>query len=287
MLLLFWKSLGLTCGNPNDIRWYHDTAFIPLCFVPGEYGLSIINPFMDYASKECGYSLLNSNCTSVEFFNNNLILGTTTSGLYQLSWDVIKNHQCDVSNPYNFSDFMELFTTYSGLPSQEIKNLASSSIKLAVVTPSGLSIATEGEINWVNYLTSSGVAAALGENIYFAEGNLLKVTNDFPSWNEIYEFNYAINELWVTTKDGVDTLFMATESGVVVKERDKFYYFYTTSGIKRARPEIDTTMNQGHIFAMTSGTLNIYNMRNKTLESEHYYFVEDFLLIDNKRIGHK
>jgi hypothetical protein len=287
MLLLFWRSLGLMCGNPNDIRWYHDPSYVPRCFVTGEYGLSVINPFMNYTAKECGYVLLDSNCTSVEFFNDNLILGTTTSGLYQLNWSLIKNNCNSVENPYDFSNSMELFTTFSGLLAQEIKTMASSDTKLAVVTPSGLSIGTLGSVNWVNYLTTSGAAAAFGENIYFAEGNTLNVSSNFPTWNATYEFNYAINELWCTTQDGVDTLFMATESGVVVKENEEFYYFNTTSGIKRARPEVGTTMNQGHVFAMISGTLNVYNMRNKVLESEYNYATEDFLFIDNKRIGQK
>ena len=81
MLLLFWKALGLSIGIPTDIKWYHSSLQPPRCIVPGELGVSVVNPYLDYTAVECSYILLGEQCNTADVYGNDLVIGTAGGGL--------------------------------------------------------------------------------------------------------------------------------------------------------------------------------------------------------------
>ena len=292
MLLLFWKALGLIAGVPADIRWYHPSTHPPRCLIPGEIGLSVVNPYLYYESTECSYAVLEKQCVASDVYQSDVIIGTQSDGLFSLPWSVVQNAGCIVDGPMDLSSGVGTFTTFSGLLSQNIISIEANGDHLAVVTNSGVCYGKQGEGSYYNYASSSGVDGFVteGGHLYFAEGNrvLRQGEVSYPlSFQDAYTMGRDINDIWVTNKDGIDTLFVATESGVAVFERDQEFY-YGSSNYSQIKAEVGTTINAGHIFAVSDQTVDIINMRNKELENSITYSGGIVVMaIENKRLYSK
>lgn len=292
MLLLFWKSLGLTIGLPSDIKWYHSTGYPPRCLVPGELGLSVVNPFLLHDSVECSYVLLNEQCNTADVYGGDLLIGTNSYGIKSVDWSVVESADCLVQGPANLYGSVGTFTTFSGLLSQNIISIEANNEYLGVVTGSGLCYGKQGQPDYYTFSTESGKACYVCQTdmVYLAEGDRVLAKDspvDFSAWDREYNLEAEVNDIWVTEKGGINTLFVATESGVVVFERDQ-EFLYGDSNYSQIKAEVGTTINQGHVFAVSDQTVDIINMRNKELENSLTYSGGIVVVaIENKRLYSK
>lgn len=292
MLLLFWKALGLNIGIPVDIKWYHSGG-PPLCLLSGENGLSVVNPYLYNDTSECAYALLNKQCNTADVYQGDIIIGTQEDGLFNLSWSEVTARGCDVENPPDLAASVGTFTTFSGLLSQNVISIEANGDHLAVVTNSGVCYGKQGDTDYSVYISSSGVRGYVTQDgeLYFGEGNRVLYTGAVSGPSIAFEGNYqpgeSVNDIWVTEKDGINTLFVATESGVAVYERDQEFTF-GDSNYSQIKAEVGTTINVGHVFAVSDQTVDIINMRNKELENSITYSGGIVVVaIENKRLYSK
>ena len=296
MLLLFWNQT-LTIGTPSNIRWYHSSGYPPRCVVGAERGFSVINPY--YSSDlelECVYALLNKKCTSTDVYDNNIVVGTATDGLLKTDWDYIKNITCNPDSPVDISLEVDSFTTFSGLLSDEIIALEANGDYLAVLTSTGLCLGKSGNEFYISYLTSSGADCFVKNNgcTYLAEGNRILVKEnpeDFYSWDNEYNLPYNINDLWVSSNESKDTLFVATENGAyIIKDNNIYDFTPVISGSKdilSIAVDYDAHYNWGHFFTISSDTLNIINLKNKSLEKTISYNENVLFAVETQRLYSK
>ena len=140
MLLLFWRSLGIAVGEIHNIRWQHTATSPPRYLCGADEGLTIINPYLDTGEiPECSYFMTPTKVTCSCIFENNILAGTVSGGVYMLSWDIVEESGCFAENPPNLSSNVSLsYTTASGLPSDDIISIDSFDPYLAILTSSGL-----------------------------------------------------------------------------------------------------------------------------------------------------
>lgn len=278
MLLLFWGTTGLlSTGYPNNLSWRHSTGYPPRYLCSAETGLSIINPFHpEGVSPECSYAILDKTCVSSDVYDGNIVIGTASGGLYKVDWDYVIGKGCDINNPYDFSSDIEGFTTFSGLLSNEIIEVEANGDYLGIVTSSGFCYGRAGESEYINYVTESGKDCFVraDNHVYFAEGNRILSKGspgDFSSWDQEYNLSYEINDIWVASKEGVDTIFVGTEGGpYVIQGANTYDYSTVVSGSKNivsVAVEYDSNYNWGHLFTAASGMVNIINLKSKEVET--------------------
>ena len=120
MLLLFWKVVGVEVGVIRNIRWYHDESYSPRYLCGADQGLTILNPYISIDLPECSYFQTPAEVKGSCVFENYILAGTP-SGVYQISWDTVKQYNCDVYSPQDLSSQSSLsYTTASGLLSDDI-----------------------------------------------------------------------------------------------------------------------------------------------------------------------
>jgi len=293
MLLLFWNLVGINIGLVTNIKWFHDHMYSPRFFCLAQEGMSIINPYADPNQRpECSFITSDVPLTDATYYNNNILIGSTT-GVKSLGWDTIKRAGCFLNNPEDLTiEVSESYNTSSGILSDEIIAIDSLNNYLAILTTSGLSW-TSNE-SFVNYLTTSGskVSMTNGPRTYLADGDTLRLKigeiSDFSSWDEEYYIGREITSLHVNQYNGIDTLFCATASGLVMIEGENIYDFSNTlSGsleLTSVATEYDSSFNWGHAFTGASGIVNIINLKHKTIENTIEYDGQPVLAVDYPRI---
>jgi hypothetical protein len=259
--------------------------------VGAELGLSIMNPYIVHESKECAYAVLEDQCNTADVYQDQVIIGTKTNGLFSLSWNTVKAAGCAVDYPQDLTASIGTFTTFSGLLSQNIIAMEANGDYLGVVTSSGFCYGKTGEGSFLAYLTESGKDCYVcpDGSAFLAEGNrVLEQASpvDLVTWDREYNPGAEVNDIWVVQKDGINTLFAATESGIAVFEKDEEFYFGDLD-YSQIKAEVGTTINHGHVFAVRSQAIDIINMQHKELENTIDYTGIALLICENKRIYSK
>ena len=225
MLLLFWKLAGVSVGQINRIVGYHGIDCPPRYFCSGESGLTIINPFLRIpdVTPECVFTITHTACTSSCWFQDEVLIGTQDR-VYRTPWSVVKSHGCSPMSPVDITQSTySSYSTASGLPSDNVLQINAWNNYLGILTDQGLYWEDRGTGSYLTCLTNSGndVFISPGPNTYLAEGNQVNikygVPANFNSWDETILVNSAINQIWVSTRNSQDTLFIATASGLIVK----------------------------------------------------------------------
>jgi hypothetical protein len=277
MLLLFWRrALRLNSGDPLLIRWHHSTLCPPRCIIGASQGFSIINPYLyDVYSRECSWALFDNDiCTAVDVHGTEIMAGSAESGMFKL--DLSEIIHCDVSSPEDLTGYLEdSYTTASGLLSDSIVSVESQFPYLGIVTSSGLCW-NKNNSSFVTYTTESGkdVFISPGPVTYLADGNSLRKKigepADFSSWDNVWEFTEDINDIWVNQKDGIDSVFVGTVSGAYALRGSDLYSFAPvisgSKNIEKIAVEYDSGYDWGHLFTMSSGMINVINLKHKTNE---------------------
>jgi hypothetical protein len=290
MLLLFWKALGLNTGSPLDVKWYHTSGWPPRCLVGCDSGLSITNPYMSQTHSECSYAYINKRCVSSDVYDGKIILGTESDGLYYL--DLMQTmYSTNTNIPPDLASEVETFSDFSGLLSNNILKIEANNDYLGILTADGFSYGKKGTSDFINFSTTSGKDCFVckSDYVYVAEGNRVFAKNaptDFVTWDRDYTLDQEINDIWVVEKDGINTLFVATENGLSIFEKDEIFQ-YGSKNYSQIKAEVGTTINQGHVFAVASNTVDIINMRTKSLESSTTYSGVATLGIENVRLYSK
>lgn len=303
MLLLFWggtegfNGFSLTPGIPYNIRWYHSTGYPPRCICGTASGISIINPYYPQSlNMECSYALINKKCTGTDVYNNDLVIGTELDGLFKTDWATIKSKSMDIGEAQDLTSFVQEFTTFSGLLSNEIIAVEANGDYLGIVTSSGFCYGRPGEAEYLNYVTQSGKDCYVRSDnyVYFAEGNRIlckESPGNFTTWEGEYNFPYDINDIWVTSKDDTDTIFVGTEGGpYVVRGNDTYDYTDIVVGSKNiisVSAEYDSTYNWGHLFTAAEGIINIINLKSKLLENSISYSGSTLFAAETQRLYSK
>jgi hypothetical protein len=281
MLLLFWKALGLAVGEVSHIRWYHNVDYPPRYLCGAELGLTIINPYLhlDGIFPECSFFMTPSKVTSSCVFDGDVIAGTLNNGTYTLSWDKVKQAQCPIMSPVNLSSqAYQSYTTLSGLPSDNITAVDSLDSYLGILTSSGLYWKKSGTEDYLTCLTTEGrdVFISPGPTLYLAESNQLRIKYgepvDFSSWDVTIPYtDTQLNKMFVNTYQGIDTVFLATTSGLDVRNgSDLVNYYNVISGTKNllsVAVEYDSRIDWGHAFVASSGGVNVVNLKSGEVET--------------------
>jgi hypothetical protein len=279
MLLLFWKLEGISVGPINSLRWHHKPGYPPRYFGSGDAGLTIINPYLknpDLVS-ECSFALTSTKSTCSCWFDNQVLVGTQDQ-VYSIPWNAITSQACNIELPVDLSGSVQnSFSTASGLPSDSILQMDSCGDYLSILTSAGLYWKKSGTESFLTCLTNSGVDTFISEanNLYLAEGQSVRIKygepTDLSSWDDSFSVSSPINRIWVTTHQGQDVLFIATTSGLIVKENANVYdYSSVISGsldIKVVSVEYDSHYNWGHAFTASASGVNIINLKTKQLEN--------------------
>lgn len=292
MLLLFWNALDLLNAGPiTSLSWYHTSDSPPRCLVTGEYGISVVNPYLNYEYKECSYALVDQECVDADIYQGSLVFGALSGGLFQIPWSYVQSQLCDVGNPKNMTTQVGEFTTFSGLLSETIIAIEANNDYIGIVTGSGLCYGKQGQTDFYTFSTESGKACYVCQDdmVYLAEGNRVLAKNspaDFSSWDREYNFGSEVNDVWVTEKDGIDTLFVATESGVQVVCGSSMET-YGASNYSQVKAEVGTTFNKGHVFAVANNSVDIFNLQHKELEQSITYSGMVVVALENKRLYSK
>jgi hypothetical protein len=281
MLLLFWKALGLSVGEVGHIRWYHNTGYPPRYLCGAEFGLTIINPYLKLTDvfPECSFFMTPSKVISSCIFDASIIAGTMADGVYELSWNVVKQAQCPVMSPEDLSSHAyQSYTTLSGLPSNNIVAVDSLDSYLSILTSSGLYWKKSGTEDYLTCLTTDGrdVVITSGPTLYLAEKNQLRIKRgeplDLVTWDEtILYTDSEINKIFVNTYNGIDTIFVATTSGLDVRDGAEYVNYYNViSGTKNLLSvvvEHDSRFDWGHAFTASSGGVNVVNLKSGEVEN--------------------
>ena len=281
MLLLFWKALGLIVEEIYNVRWYHTPESQPRYLCGAEKGLTVINPFLKWDDiPECSYFLTPSRVTSSCVYDGSLVAGTMYHGIYEIPWDTVKSYGCALGSPTDLSTQTVLtYTTSSGLPSDEIISLDSQGSYLSILTSSGLYWKKSGTETFLTCLTTEGrdVFMTDGPTLYFAESNQLRIKYgepvDLDTWDETISYTDSeINKIFVNSKNGVDTIYLATTSGLDIREGSNYLNYYDEiSGSKNLMAlavELDSYFGWGHVFVGSDDGLNVINLKSN--ESENY-----------------
>lgn len=282
MLIFFWqRKLGLGSGDPLLVRWHHSADCPPRCLFGATAGFSVINPFLyNVDSRECSWALFDDDsCNAIDVHGTEVLAGSESSGIFKLP--VHNINFCDVANPTNLTDALEQsYTMASGLLSNSIIAIESQYPYLGIVTSSGLCW-NKNEGPFVTYTTESGkdVFISPGPRTYLADGNTLRVKSgepsDFSSWDSEWDFGKTINDIWVTSQEGTDTVFLGTVSGAyAIRNTDIYDFSSVISGsldIESIAVEHDSSYSWGHLFTMSSGAINVINLKHKQLEQAITY----------------
>ena len=277
MLLLFWKVVGVEVGVIRNIRWYHDESYSPRYLCGADQGLTILNPYISIDLPECSYFQTPAEVKGSCVFENYILAGTP-SGVYQISWDTVKQYNCDVYSPQDLSSQSSLsYTTASGLLSDDIIALDALGPYLAIVTSSGLYWKKSGTGTYLNCPTIDGrdIYISAGPTIYFAESNQLRIKygepTDLSSWDRTISYpNQQINRISINTWNGQDVLFIATTSGLDIWQGDTLQTYYDvisgTKSLSSVVSELDSRLGWGHVFVSASGGVNILNLKSGLVE---------------------
>jgi hypothetical protein len=276
MLLFFWGVQGSRVGMIDSLRWHHDIDYPPRFFGAGETGLSIINPFLDVVTPECSYVSTSSKVTSSCWFHDEILIGTESQG-YRIPWSIVKDVACNVGDPVDLGSWLvDSYTVSSGLPSNSILRMDSFGDYLGILTSGGLYWENYATGDKLTFLTDSGtdVFISQGAGVYLSAGQTLLIKAslpaDFYSWDEIIECSGVINRIWVNTNGGLDTLFLATGSGLFIKQENQMVgYLDTISGSKDILDigvELGADISSGHVFLGSSDGVNIINLRSGKTE---------------------
>jgi hypothetical protein len=271
MLLLFWKLEGISVGQISRIKWYHGIDYPPRYFCSGENGLTIINPYLKHPDlvPECSFTLTPAPCTTSCWFDDEIIIGTQNQA-YRVPWAAIKDSECLITAPANVTTVTSpSYSTASGLPSDSILQMDAWSNYLSILTSAGLYWENRGTGTTLTCLTNSGsdVFISPGPTLYLAQGTQVNIKRgepvDLVRWDEVFYVDHLINQIWVTTHDDQDTLFIATTSGLVIKQGDQSEtYLNVISGSKNIEcicVEYDTTLKWGHVFTGSETGVNVIN----------------------------
>jgi hypothetical protein len=293
MLLLFWKALGFLAGLPISIKWYHSPSYPPRCIIAGPEGASVANPFLyeTATTNECAFATFGHQCNCADVYSGNLVLGTEDAGLYKLPWTSIIQESCNVLVPRNLSSLAETFVDFNGLLSNRVISIEANNEYLGVVTDAGFCYGKSGDADFITYSTESGKDCFVCQNgtAYFAEGDRILAKGaptDFTTWETEYNLGKDINDIWVVERDGIDTVFIATVSGLAVIEQGQEFY-YGDKNYSQIKAEVGSSFNHGHVFAVSSGTVDIINLQHKQLENTITYSGLAILAYENKRIYSK
>ena len=281
MLLLFWKALGLAVEEIYNVKWYHTSDSQPRYLCGAEKGLTIINPFLQWVEiPECSYFRTPSRVMSSCVFDGSLMAGTMYNGIYEISWNTIKSQGCVLTSPKDFSSQISLtYTTSSGLPSNEIISIDSQGSYLSILTSSGLYWKKSGTETFLTCLTTKGrdVFITEGPTLYLAESNQLRIKygepSDLDTWDTVISYTDSeINKIFVNSANGVDTIYLATTSGLDIREGSYYTNYYSViSGSKNLMAlavELDSHFGWGHVFVGSDDGLNVINLKSN--ESENY-----------------
>ena len=213
-------------------------------------------------------------------FDGNLLAGTMYHGVYEVPWNYVMSRGCEVDSPKDISSQINLtYTTSSGLPSDEILTIDSQDQYLSVLTSSGLYWKKSGTESFLTCLTTEGrdVFMTDAPALYFAESNQLRIKYgepvDLDTWDVTIPYSDSeINKIFVNSYNGVDTLFIATTSGLdVIEGSDTTSYYDVITGSKdllSLAVELDSRMGWGHVFVGSAEGLNVINLKSN--ESETY-----------------
>jgi hypothetical protein len=294
MLLLFWNQRAAGVGLITGVKWYHDPLYMPRFFCVGEQGMTFVNPYADPAlSPECSYITHNTAFNDSTYYQGEVLAGAT-DGIFRLDWDIVKSVDCDLTDPTDISSHvLSSYTVASGLLSNHVLAIDGMDDYLVVLTSSGISW-KKGTDPFISGITTSGVDVCLtgGPRTYLADGDTVRLkigdVVDFTSWDAEYNVGREITDLWVNQYLGVDTIFCATVSGMVMIEGDNQYDFSNTlSGsleLTSVATEYDSGFNWGHAFTAASGIVNIINLKHKTVENTVTYEGKAVLGVDTQRI---
>jgi hypothetical protein len=234
---------------------------------------------------------LNQQCNSSDVYLDELIIGTLDSGLLKINWNSVKANGCPIAEPVDLSGIVETFSTFGGLLSNNIISIEANNDYLGVVTAAGFCYGKLGKDYFSTYLTESGKDCFVCQDgrIFLAEGN--RVLEQSPpvgtvSWEREYNFEFEINDIWVTQKGEIPTLYVATQSGISIVESDQSFY-YGSENYSQIKAEVGTTINHGHVFAVCSGVVDIINMQHRELENSIDYSGLAILAFENKRLYSK
>jgi hypothetical protein len=280
MLLLFWKVPGVEVGEVHNIRWYHKSDSPPRYLCGATEGLTIINPYLSVGyAPECSYFSTPSLVTGSCIFDNLLLAGTLSNGVYELSWDTVKQLGCPVLAPVDLSSNVNLsYTTSSGLPSNTIVSIDSLDPYLAILTSSGLYWKKSGTETYLTCLTAEGrdVFITPGPTLYMAESNQLRIKygepSELTSWDQVITYtDTQINKMFVNNYNGNDIIFLATTSGLDVRDgSNNINYYNVISGTKNllsVAVEYDSRIDWGHVFVASSGGVNVLNLKSGEVEN--------------------
>lgn len=280
MLLFFWRGKSESIlGSIYSLTWHHTPDYRPLVMCGCQNGATIINPFLydPIIIPECARVLTGEPCYGLDVYNNQLLLGTMSSGVLQITWQTVKDVGCSLGNPIDlFRYAVQSYNTASGILSDSIMGLDSYGDNLVIMTASGLSYFSNPSAPPINYATTSGGPTYVTEDgcIYVCDGSNLKVKNcpilDFSSWDSEWSFTDDLVGLAVNR----NTVFTATSSGV---------YVITQSGVLDLSPtvagelisdlsvEFDSKEDWGHLFISASGSVDIINLKTKLVEKTITY----------------
>jgi hypothetical protein len=280
MLLLFWKAQGIVVGEINNIRWHHESGYPPRYLCGAEEGLTVINPYLAIDDvPECCFFSTSSRVTGSCIYENLLLSGTVDNGVYELSWDSVKQAECLVTSPKDFSDDVVIsYTTLSGLPSDSIVSIDSLDSYLAILTSSGLYWKKSGTESYLTCLTTEGrdIFISPGPTIYLAESNQLRIKYgeplDLSSWDQVIPYTDSqINKMFINTYNGNDVIFLATTSGLDVRDGNNYINYYNvisgTKNLLSVAVEYDSRVDWGHVFVASSGGVNVLNLKSGEVET--------------------
>lgn len=287
MLLLLGQNT-VTAGTIKNAKWLHLPGYAPRCLCGAENGFAVVNPYAyPVSANECISVIMDGTVNCMCYYDNEVLAGTNT-GIYSLDWSSY-GHYADGGNPLDASDSLSLnYNTTNGLLSDQIISLDACNEYLVVVTSGGLSWKkSSGE--FINYVTTSGHKAFVDSSptTYLADGNTLRIKYgepvSFDAWDTEIDLGESINDLWVSS----NVIFMATDIGISIWNSGSLYNYTAVSGslpLRRITGELDTTFDWGHIFVASSDCINIFNLKQKAIESHIDFNDSAVLCIDYPRI---
>jgi len=304
MLLLLWNNRYIVTGQINNLRWYDPIITAPRILVATTGGFDIICPF--FARCNSCYKSLNINCNCIDFYDNKILIGTTSSGLLSIDWDIISNYGVCSAAPVQ-----ESVSVVDGITGTDVLYLCTQSDKLGIITDVGFeylnSLDTFVLVPSSNY--SCGFITS-GQNLnsrtYVCEddklniynGNLPNVWSGWPYTLSGFGLN-NLTHIWVEEHSCYDIVFLGGEQGTgIIKIPQEVYdyeYRNMTDGlvgstkVKSMCTEYGADINYGHYFVLTEDKLNYMNMQSDGYPTPSGCYGNDELaqFIEFARPGHK
>ena len=278
MLLLFWRQDYIHSGLAKTGRWLHRPDYSPRYLIGTDGGIDIVSGYSDICNT-C-YTFLNTEANAIDFYNNRIIIGTSTSGLLYIPWNNIKDLPVCGNQEYTSSVY-----EFNPLNSNYVKALATQDYSLGVVTVSGFEYWNDTLGDFILVPTSSGNDAfitssgGLGPRTYFCEGNLLEIYNgELPTTWTGWSFTCNtlnignLNDIWVQEFLDYDIVFLAGTLVTVVQkyplnlnDYESRDFSNTISGSKNIYSitiEAGTDIDYGHYFTLSSDGINIITMQS-------------------------